>query len=93
VRAPASRLVGDEGLVGVEAGQVVDVGVVILGGTPAGPGDEGGEAALFGELTGGSLASFVFGGLDPRGYPYFRFSCRVVLADDAALAPGRWLSA
>ncbi len=93
MRAPAPRLVRDKGLVGVEAGEVVDVGVVILGGTPAGPGDEGGEAALLGELTGGSLASFVFGVLDPHGCPYFRFSCRVVLADDAALPPSWWLSA
>lgn len=34
VRAPAPRLIGDERLVGVEAGEVVDVGVMILGGTP-----------------------------------------------------------
>jgi hypothetical protein len=93
VRAPAPGLVGDEGLVGVKAGEVVDVGVVILGGTPAGPGDEGGEATLPGELTGGRLASVVFGALDPRNSSFMCSSCCVVLAYDAALLPDWWLSA
>ena len=84
-RARASAwLVGDEGLVSVEAREVVHVGVVILGGTPAGPGHKGGEATLPGELAGGRLASSVFGALDPTVLPMCS-SCCVVLADDAAL--------
>lgn len=63
MRPPASWLIGDERLVGVEAGQIVDIGVVILGRTPTGPGNEGREPALAGELAGGSLASVVFSAL------------------------------
>jgi hypothetical protein len=56
--------------VGVEAHKVVYVGVVILGGTPAGPGNKGGEATLPGELAGGRLASGVFDALDPYSTSY-----------------------
>jgi hypothetical protein len=87
MRAPAPGLVGNGGLVGVEAGEVVDVGVVVLGRTAAGPGDEGGEATLPGELTGGRLASFVFGALDSHGLSFVCSSCCVVLAYDVALPP------
>jgi hypothetical protein len=85
MRAPAPGLVRDERLVGVEAGEVVYVGVVILGGTPAGPSDEGGEAVVPAELAGGRLASIVFGALDPRSPSFLCFACCVVLAYDAAL--------
>jgi len=85
MRAPAPWLVGDERLVGVEAGEVVDVSVVILGGTPAGPGDEGGEATLLGEFAGSRLASVVFGALDPQSSSHLCSSCCVVLAYDAVL--------
>ncbi len=93
MRAPAPGLVGDEGLVGVEAGEVVDVGVVVLGGTAAGPGDEGGEATLPGELAGGRLASIVFGTLDPDRSSVLCSSCCVVLAHNAALPPNWWIFA
>src|SRR3712207_3066413 len=64
MRAPAPWLIGDEGLVGVEAGKVVYVGVVILGRPPTRPGNEGGEAVLLGEFPGVCLACVVFGSLD-----------------------------
>jgi hypothetical protein len=67
MRAPAPWLVRDEGLMGVEAGEVVYVGVVVLSGSPARPGDEGGKATLLRELASGSLASIVFGTFDPHG--------------------------
>ena len=86
MRAPAPWLVGDKRLVGVEACEEVDVGVVILGGTPAGPGNEGGEATLPGQLAGSRLARIVFGALDPHSTSFFLCSfCCVVLAHDAAL--------
>src|SRR5215213_51887 len=66
MRAPAPWLVGDEGLMGVEAGEVVNIGVVVLSGSSARPGHEGGVAALLGELASGCLASIVFGTLDPH---------------------------
>src|SRR5215211_4215653 len=69
MRTPAPWLIGYEGLVSVEAGEVVYVGVVILGRTPARPGNEGGEATLLGKLAGGSLASVVFGALDSHSSP------------------------
>jgi hypothetical protein len=78
---------------GVETGEVVDVGVMILGRTPAGPGDQGGEAALPGELAGGSLASIVFGTFDPHRSSFLCCSCCVVLAHDAALPPNWWIFA
>jgi hypothetical protein len=57
-------------LVSVEAREVVRVGVVILSGTPSGPGHKGGEASLPGELAGGRLASGVFGSLDSHSISY-----------------------
>jgi hypothetical protein len=86
MRAPAPWLVGDEGLMSVEAGEVVYVGVVVLSGSPARPGDEGGEATLLRELASSSLASIVFGTFDPQRSSFLRCSCCVVLAHDAALA-------
>ena len=80
MRAPAPGLVRDEGLVSVEAGEVVDVGVVILGGTPAGLGGEGGVATLLGELAGGRLASIVCGGLDPHSSSVLSSSCCAALS-------------
>ena len=64
MRAPAPRLVRDERLVSVEAGEVIDIRVVVLGGAAAGPRDDGGEAALTGEPEGGRLARVIFGTLD-----------------------------
>jgi hypothetical protein len=60
---------------------------MILGRTPAGPGYQGGEAALPGELADGRLASIVFGTLDPDSSSVLCSSCCVVLADDAVLPP------
>jgi hypothetical protein len=87
MRPPAPWLIGDEGLVGVEAGEVVDVGVVILGRTPTRPGNKSGEAVLPDELAGGCLASGVFSALDPHSPSVPCSSCCVVLAYDAALPP------
>src|SRR5918999_3458429 len=67
VRAPAPRLVRDERLVGVEACEVIDVRVVVLGGATTRPRDDGGEAALPSESERGPLARVVFGALDAYG--------------------------
>jgi hypothetical protein len=57
-------------LVSVAAGEVVHIGVMILGGTPARPSDKGGEAVLPGKLAGGRLACIVFNALDPHSTPF-----------------------
>jgi hypothetical protein len=72
-------------LVGVEAGEVVHVGVMILGRTPARPGDKSGEAVHPGKLAGGSLTCIVFGALESHSTPFKCSTRSVVLANDAAL--------
>lgn len=64
LRAPAPWLVRDEGLVGVEAGEVGDVGVVVLGRPAAGSGDEGRAALAARQVAGGLLAGPVLGTRD-----------------------------
>jgi hypothetical protein len=63
-RSPAPRLVEHDGVVRVEAGQVEDVGVVVLGRAAARPRQDAGVAALVSELTGAPLALAVLGRLD-----------------------------